>query len=70
MTTIFTLTSILSLPPRFACACAVKETPAGEKEVVIQGDVMYEIQEVLQKLFKISPSKVELNESSGKVSSG
>ena len=25
---------------RFACACAVKETASGEKEVVIQGDVM------------------------------
>ena len=59
-----------ALGKRFACACAVKDTPSGEQEVVIQGDVMYEIEEVLAKLFKIPPSKVSLNESAGKKKKG
>ena len=40
--------------------------PTCAPQVVIQGDVLYDIAEVLEKLFKINPSCVTLNEDSGK----
>lgn len=55
-----------SLGKRFACSTAVKETATGEKEIVIQGDVLYEIVDVLESMFKIGSDKIKLEEESGK----
>ena len=55
-----------ALGKRFACATSIKDTPSGEKEVVIQGDVRYEIQDVLEATCGIPRSKVTVDSGDGK----
>jgi density-regulated protein DRP1 len=44
------------LGKRFASGATVNEDSRGQKEVVIQGDVMFEMPEVLMAEFKVSKS--------------
>uniref|UniRef100_A0A7S2RD20 SUI1 domain-containing protein n=2 Tax=Rhizochromulina marina TaxID=1034831 RepID=A0A7S2RD20_9STRA len=55
-----------TLGKRFACSTSVKDTPTGEKDIQIQGDVLYDIKDVLGQLCGISADKIALNEDSGK----
>jgi len=55
-----------ALGKRFACSTAVKDTPSMDKEIQVQGDCRYEIKDVLESMFGISPSKVSIDEESGK----
>jgi len=55
-----------ALGKRFAGATSIKDTPSGEKEIQIQGDWRYDIKEVLEQLCGVKPSKVTVDEDSGK----
>ena len=43
---------------KFAASSSVKETPPGTQEIVIQGDVLYDLPELLAKEFKIPRKKM------------
>lgn len=45
------------LGKKFACGSAVSKTPEGGKEIVIQGDVSYDVAEALNKKYKV-PAQV------------
>lgn len=39
---------------KFSCGTSVGETPTGLKEVVIQGDVIFQLPDILKKEYKVS----------------
>jgi len=43
---------------KFAASSSVKETPQGTMEIVIQGDVLYDLPDLLTKEFKVPKSKM------------
>lgn len=47
---------------KFSSGASVNETATGGKEVVIQGDVMYDLPDLLKKEFKVPGSAIFLLE--------
>ena len=54
-----------ALGKRFAGATTIKETPSGEKEVQIQGDWRYEIEDALEALLGVPRKKITVDASTG-----
>ena len=46
------------LGKQFACGASVNKTASGAEEITIQGDVLYDLPAVLEKVFKVSPDKI------------
>ena len=52
---------------RFACSSSVKDTPSGGKEIVIQGEVLFDLVEFLQGEYGIPKAKLYQKEKGGGV---
>lgn len=51
---------------KFACGSAVSKTASGGKEIIIQGDVAYELIDFLEEEYEIDPSAVKILEKKSK----
>ena len=51
---------------KFACSSSVKETATGGQEIVIQGDVVYDLPDFIKGEFKVPGSKITVKEGKGK----
>lgn len=47
---------------KFAAASAVKDTPSGGQEIVIQGDVLFDLPDFIQEEFNVPKSKITVKE--------
>jgi translation initiation factor 1 (eIF-1/SUI1) len=54
-----------ALGKRFAGASSIKDTPSGEKEIQIQGDWRYDIEDALESLLGIPRKKITVDISTG-----
>jgi density-regulated protein DRP1 len=53
---------------KFAASSSVKEKDSGGQEIVIQGDVIWDLPALLEKEYKIPKSKIFEREKGGKLS--
>ena len=51
---------------KFSSGASVGESPSGQKEVTIQGDVTFDLPPLLMKEFKVPPSCIYFLEDDGK----